>query len=197
METIINSYVARKSRFFKNMFFSYCLIILLSFFVYSAMVTVESLKVKKQQATQYYNTKVQAFANAMDQQIYSAQKIVSNINTSSLINKLYLTVRMDRSIDSYLLYQVLNDIRSQKAAGDNLNIYDIVLILNDYDKIYTSNEVIHLSDFMNFSGNKIKPMAVTNLNKLLSLSDILKNRSQYLCTLQTNLLNIWQYFGNV
>ena len=171
VETSINSYVARKSRFFKNMFFSYCLIILLSFFAYSAMVTFESLNVKKQQATQYYNTKVQAFANAMDQQIYSAQKIVSNINTSSLINKLYLTVRMDRSIDSYLLYQVLNDISSQKAAGDNLNIYDIVLILNDYDKIYTSNEVILLSDFMNFSSNEIKPMAVTNLNQLLSLDN--------------------------
>ncbi|MDF2888127.1 MAG: hypothetical protein K0R23_2512 [Lacrimispora sp.] len=68
----MNAMEARKSRVFKNMFLSYCLIIILSFLIYSVTVIYEAAKVKEEQAVKYYETKVQAFANGMDQQIYSA-----------------------------------------------------------------------------------------------------------------------------
>jgi AraC-like DNA-binding protein len=127
--------------------------------------------VKKEQSAAYYNAKIQTFANAMDQQIYSAQRIVSDLNTSSLINKLYVNVQMDKPIDSYLLYQVLNDIRLQKTASDNLNIYDIALILNQYDKIYTSNEVIRLPERIDFSKLEIKPIVVQDLNSVFGMNN--------------------------
>lgn len=164
----MNAMEARKSRFFKNMFLSYCLIIILSFLVYSATVIYEAVKVKENQAVTYYETKAQAFANGMDQQIYSAQNIISNLNNSSLINKLYMTVQMNSPVDSYLLYQILNDIRYQKTAGDDFNISDVVLMLNNYNKIYTSDEVIHLSDRIDLSGWKTDRLAVTDLNTCLN-----------------------------
>ena len=46
----MNAMEARKSHFFKNMFLSYCLIIILSFLVYSATVIYEAVKVKENQA---------------------------------------------------------------------------------------------------------------------------------------------------
>lgn len=161
----------KKSRFFRNMFFSYCIIILLSFFVYSAVISYESMKVKKEQTAAYYNAKIQTFANAMDQQIFSAQRIVSDLNTSSLINKLYVTVQMGQPIDSYLLYQVLSDIRLQKTAGDNFNIYDVALMLNQYDKIYTGNEVIRLPKKLNLSNVEVTPLSLQDLNSMLGMKN--------------------------
>ncbi|MDW2797110.1 helix-turn-helix transcriptional regulator [Clostridium boliviensis] len=167
----MNAMEARKSRFFKNMFLSYCLFIILSFLVYSATVIYEAVKVKENQAVTYYETKAQAFANGMDQQIYNAQNIISNLNNSSLINKLYMTVQMNSPVDSYLLYQILNDIRYQKTAGDDFNISDVVLMLNDYNKIYTSDEVIHLSDRIDLSGWNTDCLAVTDLNTCLNMNN--------------------------
>ena len=162
---------ARKSRFFKNMFLSYCLIIILSFLIYSVTVIYEAAKVKENQAVKYYETKAQAFANGMDQQIYSAQNIITNLNNSSLINKLYMTVQMQSPVDSYLLYQVLNDIRYQKTAGDDFNISDVVLMLNNYNKVYTSDEVIHLSDRIDLSEWKTDRLAITDLNTSLNMNN--------------------------
>lgn len=171
MRNIRKSPDYRKSKFFRNMFFSYCIIILLSFLVYSAVISYESMKVKKEQTAAYYNAKIQTFANAMDQQIFSAQRIVSDLNTSSLINKLYVNVQMKNPIDSYLLYQVLNDIRLQKSAGDNFNIYDIALIINQYDKIYTSSEVIRLPEKIDLSSVEIEPIVVQDLNSVLGMKN--------------------------
>ena len=167
----MNAMEARKSRFFKNMFLSYCLIIILSFLIYSGTVIFEAVKVKENQAVKYYETKAQAFANGMDQQIYSAQNIITNLNNSSLINKLYMTVQMQNPVDSYLLYQVLNDIRSQKTAGDDFNISDVVLMLNKYNKIYTSDEVIHLSDKVDLSVWSADRLAITDLNTCLDMNN--------------------------
>lgn len=162
---------ARKSRFFKNMFLSYCLIIILSFLIYSVTVIYEAAKVKENQAVKYYETKAQAFANGMDQQIYSAQNIITNLNNSSLINKLYMTVQMQSPVDSYLLYQVLNDIRYQKTAGDDFNISDVVLMMNNYNKVYTSDEVIHLTDSINLSEWNTDRLAITDLNTSLNMNN--------------------------
>lgn len=167
----MNAMEARKSRFFKNMFLSYCLIIILSFLIYSVTVIYEAAKVKENQAVKYYETKAQAFANGMDQQIYSAQNIITNLNNSSLINKLYMTVQMQSPVDSYLLYQVLNDIRYQKAAGDDFNISDVVLMMNNYNKVYTSDEVIHLTDSINLSEWNTDRLAITDLNTSLNMNN--------------------------
>ena len=167
----MNAMEARKSRFFKNMFLSYCLIIILSFLIYSVTVIYEAAKVKENQAVKYYETKAQAFANGMDQQIYSAQNIITNLNNSSLINKLYMTVQMQSPVDSYLLYQVLNDIRYQKTAGDDFNITDVVLMMNNYNKVYTSDEVVHLSDRIDLSEWKTDRLAITDLNTSLNMNN--------------------------
>lgn len=167
----MNAMEARKSRFFKNMFLSYCLIIILSFLIYSVTVIYEAAKVKENQAVKYYETKAQAFANGMDQQIYSAQNIITNLNNSSLINKLYMTVQMQSPVDSYLLYQVLNDIRYQKTAGDDFNISDVVLMINNYNKVYTSDEVIHLSDRIDLTEWKTDRLAITDLNTSLNMNN--------------------------
>lgn len=167
----MNAMEARKSRFFKNMFLSYCLIIILSFLIYSVTVIYEAVKVKENQAVKYYETKAQAFANGMDQQIYSAQNIITNLNNSSLINKLYMTVQMQSPVDSYLLYQVLNDIRYQKTAGDDFNISDVVLMMNNYNKVYTSDEVIHLTDSINLSEWNTDRLAITDLNTSLNMNN--------------------------
>ncbi|WP_349668356.1 helix-turn-helix transcriptional regulator [Lacrimispora sp.] len=167
----MNAMEARKSRFFKNMFLSYCLIIILSFLIYSVTVIYEAAKVKENQAVKYYETKAQAFANGMDQQIYSAQNIITNLNNSSLINKLYMTVQMQSPVDSYLLYQVLNDIRYQKTAGDDFNISDVVLMMNNYNKVYTSDEVIHLTDSINLSEWNTDRLAITDLNTSLNMNN--------------------------
>lgn len=171
MNTLFGSRTMLKSRFFRNLLLSYSIIIILSFVAYSATVIYESEAIRKDQSKQYYDTKIQALSSAMDRQLYSAQNIVSNLNSSSLINKFYTNISTKQSVDSYLLYQVLNDIRLQKTASDNLNIYNIALFIDGYDKVYTSGEVIRLTEPVESEHDLSSSLEVSDLNDLFSMSN--------------------------
>lgn len=160
-----------KSKIFKKMFSSYLIIIILCFAAYSAVVVYEAVTVKKEQTEQFYKTKVSSAANAVDLQIYNAENIVSNINSSSLINKFYLDIMLDRTVDSYLLYQIINDIKYQKTSVANLNIYEIALIIDNYNKVYTSSEVIALNEYIEIPKDAGIYFGTANLNSLLNITN--------------------------
>lgn len=162
---------AMKSQFFKKMFLSYVIIILLSLFMYSAAVVYENVRTNRTQTEQYYETKIQTLANTLDQQFYSAQRIVSSINSSTIINKFYINVQMEASVDTYLLYQFLQTMANQKTAADNLYIYDLVFLIDGYDKAYTSGDVIQLSNSVQLLSEETIIYTVSDLNTLVDMEN--------------------------
>nr|WP_314463860.1 hypothetical protein [uncultured Clostridium sp.] len=87
----MNAMEARKSRFFKNMFLSYCLIIILSFLIYSVTVIFEAVKVWPF----IYSTK--------DEQNIISQYLVDITTYVDEMNVAFITGTTDLStFDSYL-----------------------------------------------------------------------------------------------
>lgn len=155
-----------KGKFFKRLFLSYILIVFLCFITYTVGIIYESITINNEQVDKYYTNKALEMSVAMDKKLYNAQSMVSNVNSSSVINKFYLNIRTGETLNSYMLYQVLNDLTNIKTATGDLNIYDIVLSVNGYNKVYTGGDVINISQNVD-----IKPLAYayfgeTNLNSL-------------------------------
>lgn len=162
-----------KSRLFLKMFRSYALIILLCLVAYSGVIVYETAALKREQAEQFYNMRAETVASALDEQLMDAQNLITSVNSSIIVNTLYRQAVGEDSVDPYTLYQTLNQLQLQKALSGNLNINSLVWLIDGYDRAYTSDEAVRLSE--NFqAGDKDMPVLVTsNLNKLANTDNSL------------------------
>lgn len=157
-----------RSKIFKNMFLSYVFIILVCFFAYSYVVIHESSVLKKERMNQYFQNQLSEISLLMDQQLADANYLIGGINSSIPINRLYLESRTKQSVDPYLVFQALDDMVAKKAGSYNLNIYDVALFIDGYNRVYTSDQIVFLQE--NYALQElIRPLgSITNLNHLVS-----------------------------
>ena len=135
-----------KSKLFVRMFLSYLLIISLFFSVYSVFAAWQYRAAYEEDLRRKYELKAETIGNAMDFELLSAQHIVSSINGSATLRNLYSAIAVEgKAVDSYLLYQALQDLKSIKASSNNYRIYNIILLFKDYDRPYTASSVIQLN----------------------------------------------------
>lgn len=160
-----------KSRIFQKMFASYILIIVICFSAYTWVVLHEAKTLKQEQMNQYYETKLQEVTNAVDKQIMGAQTLVASINSSQIINQLYIETLTKRSVDPYLIFQVMNDLKSIKAGSNNLNIYNVVVLFNQYNRAYTGGEIIRMEDVFTMTPEIETDSRVTTLNDLIAMKN--------------------------
>lgn len=156
----------RKSRTFKRIFLSYLTIIVLCFAAYSAVLLYETASVRREQADQFYKLKARELVYELESRIQRAESIRSNLSASSALNQLYRSAMTGESVDSYLLYQVMNDIRQQKSASAELGIYGVACFLNGYDRVYASEEVPRLSEAFKLTEQTFPVLRYTKLNEL-------------------------------
>ncbi len=175
-----------RSKTFKRMFLSYVTMIVLCFIAYSVVVIHEAVVLKREQAEQYYILKGQEAVHQLDRKILTAQQILTNVNGMSYLNQLYRSTFTGKSVDSYILYQVMQDMRQQKTGTAALHpeISSVVCLLNGYNRVYTSEDVIRLDQ--EFSLKKTEEMempylSVGNLNTLTGVySDNLTFTKEFL-----------------
>lgn len=142
--TLMNHQI--KSKIFKRLFFSYLFIVLICFVAYMYVVVHEASRLRREQMNQYYTTKVQDLTTLIDHQLIGAQNMVTNINSSLIINKLYTQIRTKESIEPYVVSQTMDVLKLAKASSNNLNIYNVVVLFDQYDRAYSSSEVIHMDE---------------------------------------------------
>lgn len=160
-----------KSKIFKRLFFSYIFIIVICFSAYTFVVIHEALTLKREQTNQYYQMKLQEVTNLMDKQIMNAQSVIASINSSITINHLYMETLTKKSVDPYLIVQVMNDLKSKKASSNNLNIYNVAVLFNNYNRTYTCGEIIYLEEAFEMLPKSDIRSQFSTLNQIISMNN--------------------------
>ncbi|MBP3543281.1 MAG: hypothetical protein J6J86_03535, partial [Lachnospiraceae bacterium] len=167
-----------KSRLFVKMFLSYILIISLFFSMYSVFAMLQYREAYREDLRREYELKAETIGNALDFELLSAQHIVSSINSSVTLRNLYSTLAVEGEvINSYMLYQSLQELKNIKASSNNYGIYNIILLFKDYDKAYTASSVIQLNSeyALGLERPFIKQSRVSELLDISSVGDIIFN----------------------
>ena len=167
-----------KSRLFIRMFLSYILIISLFFAAFSVSILFQYHTAYQKNLRQEYSLKVGAIGNTMDFELLNAQHIVSSINGSQTLRNLYSTVAVEKApVNSYLLYQSLQELKSIKSSGNHYQIYNVILLFKDCRNAYTASSVIPLENgyLLNLEGPFIRGGMVRDLLGVTSVRDIIFN----------------------
>lgn len=167
-----------RSRLFVRLFLSYILIISLFFSVYSVFAMLQYREAYRENMRQEYKLKAEAMGNAMDFELLNAQHIISSINSSATLRELYSSISVkDETLNSYLLYQSLQELKSIKASSNNYGIYNIILLFKDYDRAYTASSVIQLNNSYSLGLGRpfLKQSRVSELLDISSVGDIIFN----------------------
>lgn len=136
-----------KSKLFVRLFLSYIAIITLFFAAFSGVIVYDATSVYHNKKIQEYNLKIQSFSNSVDLQILSAKHIVSSINSSETIRKMYASVVVeDKIMDPYLFYQGLGELKKIKSINTNFDVFNIILLFKGYNRAYTGSLVILLKN---------------------------------------------------
>lgn len=134
-----------KSQIFRKLFSSYIVIISLFYLLYSTLAIYECYVMNKERTQRENQIKIQEATNVLDQRLMTAQNLVSRINTSTTIKKLYTHV-LDNSkpLDAYTLFSIVNDMGQISTSTGRLDVDEVVIFVDDYDKCYTGTGVVHL-----------------------------------------------------
>lgn len=151
MKSLFTPQISLNNKTFKRLFGSYIFIIVLCFLAYSGIVIYETITMKREQAEQLYDMKMQEMVYSFDHQLTKAEAIASGINNSYLVRRFYVSAVQEKSVDAYLLHQFISELQYQKAASESLYIYDVALFFRHYDKAYTGGSVIPLNPVENSS----------------------------------------------
>ncbi len=145
------------------MFYSYVWIIILCFFLYSCLAIYESYLIQKERIERSNTVKLEEISNELEERVMTAQSMVSVINASTTIKKLYLSVlSQEGSLDSYTLYSILSDLKMIYASANRWDIDEMVIFVDGYTKAYSYTGVVALeSEF-----EMVKGLPSISINKI-------------------------------
>lgn len=132
-----------RSSFFRKLFLSYVLLILVSMAVFSAWY-LYSYNVNQRTAIRE-NARQQAtvFATRTDQNLLIAQSLVGAMNSSEILRSMYQAVCIEKKTpDSLLLYRSQSELSRVKASSGNLEVYAILLGFEGDTRLFAPGRVI-------------------------------------------------------
>ena len=168
-----------RSSFFRRLFLSYVLLIVVSMAVFCSwyLYTYNTNRITavrneaQQEAT--------AFATRMDQNLLIAQSLTGALNASEILRNMYQAICIEKKTpDSMLLYRSQSEINRVKASSGNLEVYAILLGFEGDLRLFAPGRVIALNDAVHTL--PVTPwIEVTNVVSLLGLrgnSNMMLNR---------------------
>lgn len=136
-----------KSRFFRKLFLSYVLLILVFVAVYCIWYLYAYQQNYRSSMLESCWQKAYAFGTESDRDLLTAQSLCGAINTSDTLRNLYQTLHIEKkTVDSMLLYRVLSEMKHIKSFAASLDVYSIMLGFSEDNRLYTSGSVIALED---------------------------------------------------
>ena len=159
-----------KSQIFRRLFSSYIVLISLFYLLYSLLAIYESYVINQERRQRENQIKVQEVYNVMEQRLMTAQNTVSRINTSTTIKKLYTHVLENaKALDSYTLYSIMNDMTQIATSTGRLDVDEIVIFVDDYDKCYTSSAVVQLKNAYLHTSRQLPALAVDTIQNAMNV----------------------------
>ena len=138
-----------KSRFFRRLFLSYALIIVLfvagfcAWYFHSYRVNTRSM------ARETCVQRANAFCTQVDRHLLVAQGLCNAMNSSESIRELYQKTYIEnKTVDSLLLYQALSELKRVKASSGSMEVYAILLGFQGDSRLYTPGTVVSLSSVL-------------------------------------------------
>lgn len=160
-----------KSQIFRKLFSSYVIIISLFYLLYSGLAVYESYVLNQERTQRENQIKTQEAVSVIEQRLITAQNLVSRINTSTTIKKLYTHVLENsaQALDSYTLYSIMNDMAQISTSTGRLDVDEVVIFIDDYDKCYTGNGVVQLAGPYVHSAKILPAMEVETIRTALNV----------------------------
>ncbi len=134
-----------QSKVFKQIFFSYILIIAVSMCAYAAFLIYESRQIARTQEERENELLLRAAADVLDDRIGAAQDLVRDLRYSTVMRDLYMSARLGSALDTYGDYTVQEELRSISAAHAGL-LYGFTIFLDGNERAYSAGGVIRLSE---------------------------------------------------
>lgn len=139
-----NSYF--RSKVFKQLFLSYVLIIMVFLGLYAAFYMLIYSSHHEDMASREMQQQAAAWGTMMDQQLFSAQNVCANVNTSENCRDILQTAYVEkRTIDSMQLYKMLGELKRIKGSTSNMNVYGLILSFQGDSKLYSAGSVISIT----------------------------------------------------
>ena len=158
-----------KSRFFRRLFLSYALIIVLfvagfcAWYIHSYRVNTRSM------ARENCIQRANAFCTQVDRYLLVAQGLCNAMNSSESIRELYQTTYIEnKTVDSLLLYQALSELKRVKGSSGSLAVYTILLGFQGDNRLYTPGTVVSLGAALKIP-ERLPWIGTTSAAELLSL----------------------------
>ncbi|MCR4762538.1 MAG: AraC family transcriptional regulator [Lachnospiraceae bacterium] len=132
-----------QSRIFKQIFFSYILIIAVSMCAYAAFLVYQSRQIARTQTERENELLLRAAADIVDDRIEAAQDIVRELKYSTVMRDLYMSARLSSALDTYSDYAVQEELRSLYSAHA-AHLYGFTVFLDGNERAYSAGGVVHL-----------------------------------------------------
>lgn len=96
---------------------------------------------------------------------------MSRINTSTTIKKLYRHVLENNTsdLDSYTLYSIMDDLAQISTSTGRLDVDEVVIFIDDYDRYYTATGVGQLADAYVHSSRNLPAVEVDTIKNALNV----------------------------
>ncbi len=136
-----------KSSFFRKLFFSYALLILVSIVLFFVWYLSSYRENARAEAREHARQQATAFATYTDQKLLTAQSLTGAVNASESLRGMYQTILIEKKTpDSLQLYRAQSELSRIKASSANLEVYAILLGFEQDMRLYAPGQVIVLND---------------------------------------------------
>lgn len=162
-----------KSKLFRKLFLSYLIIITVFLVAFSGLIIHDTVSTYRSKKNQEYHLKIEALANSMDLQVLSAKNIIASVNSSETIRQMYTSVVVEKKImDPYLLYQGLGELSNMKKLSNSLDIFNIIVLFNGYNRAYTGSSVILLQEDYNSILSDVPYYGIDTASNVLGMTNM-------------------------
>lgn len=162
-----------KSKLFIKLFLSYLIIITLFLVAFSSLIIYDAVTMFQSKKNQEYHLKIEALANSMDLQILSAKNIIASINSSETIKQMYTSVVVEKkSMDPYLFYKGLGELSNMKKLSNSLDIFNIIVLFNRYNRAYTVSSAILLKEEYHDVLKQVPYYGINTASHVLEMNDM-------------------------
>lgn len=125
------------------------------------------------QILEEYKLKLREVVSNVDMQLIEGQHMMNSINGSNDINKIYLhTLSIDNPLDAYTLYQALDEIKVIKNASHNINIEEVMVFFDQYNRVYTGSQVMVLENEFKLNDALNGKLMKDTMNHILGVSNM-------------------------
>ncbi len=136
-----------RSSFFRKLFLSYALIILVSIAAFCSWYLVSYSANQVSAVRNEASRQATAFATRTDQNLLIAQSLTGAMNSSEILRNMYQSICIEKKTpDSLLLYRSQSELSRVKASSGNLEVYAILLGFEGDMRLFAPGRVIALED---------------------------------------------------